>query len=49
MDVREPEEQVGLLLEVHEYITVHEATGAVVVLLMNGGCGSEEGIKYMYI
>ena len=38
MDVLAPEEQVGFPLDVHEYVMVHEVTGAVVVLLISGDC-----------
>ena len=38
MDVMAPEEHAGFPLEVHEYVMVHEVTGAVVELLMGGDC-----------
>ena len=37
MDVTTPDEQLEFMMEVHEYIAVHESTGAVVELLINGG------------
>ena len=37
IDGMTPDEQLGFMMEAHEYITVHETTGAVVELLMNGG------------
>lgn len=37
MDVMTPAEQGEFMMDAHEYIRVHEATGAVVELLINGG------------